>query len=100
MEISLSGGGSGVRVAGWGCRDLAEAWGGGGTKTPAGGGGRPFRRAESNQKPWIWGGGSPRIVLGCGIGTGGLGIMGSVKAMGQWNSEEPRKLLEVKGGGF
>lgn len=26
--------------------------------------------------------------------------MGRVRAMGQWNSEELRKLLEVKGGGF
>lgn len=46
-----------------------------------------------------------RIVLICGVGTGGLGIVKRIQAMGQWKSgaKDPwtrdlRKLLEVKEG--
>lgn len=46
-----------------------------------------------------------RIVLVCGVRTGGLGIVKRIQAMGQWKSraKDPwtrdlRKLLEVKEG--
>lgn len=46
-----------------------------------------------------------RIVLVCGVGTGGLGIVKRMQAMGQWKSgakdpwtKDLRKLLEVKEG--
>lgn len=94
----------------WGGRDLAEGLGEKGQRPQVGRslalvGGRVFRSTESNEKPGKYRVSLPRIVLGCGVGTGpgnsGQGQSHRAVEVGGQGSLGGglglRKLLEVRG---
>lgn len=66
---------------GLGERDEDPSWGG--LWHWSVGGSLEGMRAIRNQRYGAGGGSLSRIVLGCGVETGGLGIVGRVQAVGQ-----------------